>query len=118
MTDQELYDKVCAGLKNQKWEKSVLYDPDQHFQCLYRGPNGSKCAAGHLIPDSLYQKDLMEGNSWHSIIENNTTLLSLFNEKQHNFIRRLQNAHDSRDVTTPKKLKASITKLAPKNNET
>ncbi len=23
--------------------------------CLYRGPNGAKCAIGHLIPDNLYK---------------------------------------------------------------
>ena len=30
--------------------------------CLYRGPNGSKCAIGCLIPDEEY-KDSMEGKS-------------------------------------------------------
>lgn len=31
-------------------------------RCLYRGPNGLKCAVGALIPDELY-KDSMEGSN-------------------------------------------------------
>lgn len=31
-------------------------------QCLYRGPNGTKCAIGCLIPDDIYTKS-MEGIS-------------------------------------------------------
>lgn len=31
--------------------------------CMYRGPNGLKCAIGHLIPDNLYDEVDMESNT-------------------------------------------------------
>lgn len=34
--------------------------------CLYRGPDGRKCAAGHLIPDEDYRTEF-EGKSCHPI---------------------------------------------------
>lgn len=33
---------------------------NQSSLCLYRGPEGAKCAVGHLLPDSEY-RGLMEG---------------------------------------------------------
>lgn len=34
--------------------------------CMYRGPDGKKCAAGVLIPDEEYESQ-MEGLSWQSL---------------------------------------------------
>lgn len=31
---------------------------ESHFQCLYRGPNGMKCAVGCLIPDDAYDEKI------------------------------------------------------------
>lgn len=31
--------------------------------CMYRGPEGTKCAIGHLIPDELYDEVEMESNA-------------------------------------------------------
>lgn len=31
---------------------------NNHGICLYRGPEGTKCALGLFIPDELYQKDM------------------------------------------------------------
>lgn len=50
MTRQEAFDKVWAGLKTQGFRRS----DDRSFSrpvCLYRGPDGLKCAIGHLITD-------------------------------------------------------------------
>jgi hypothetical protein len=33
-------------------------DEDGDYQCLYRGPNGTKCAVGHLIADELYTPEI------------------------------------------------------------
>lgn len=38
--------------------KSGGYDEDSDYQCLYRGPNGTKCAVGHLIADEFYTPEL------------------------------------------------------------
>jgi hypothetical protein len=55
-TKQEIFDKVINGLVSQNLQQSHLND-----RCMYRGPNGLKCAAGHLIPDEIYEP-AMEGN--------------------------------------------------------
>ena len=52
---QELYDFVVAAIVKQG--RPSVGDNDR---CLYRGPDGLKCAAGHVIPDSVYSED-MEG---------------------------------------------------------
>lgn len=54
-TDQETFEIVWNGLKAQGFERSLM-----RGNCAYRGPNGAKCAAGHLIPDDEYSAD-MEG---------------------------------------------------------
>ena len=62
MEAQEIYDKVKAHLLTQG-ERST----DMGNHCLYRGPNGLKCAVGCLIPDDLYDP-LMEAPGNNSVI--------------------------------------------------
>lgn len=57
-TLQEQFNTVVRGLAGQGWRQSR--DPSAG-NCLLRGPDGRKCAIGHLIPDPLYQKK-MEGD--------------------------------------------------------
>jgi hypothetical protein len=58
---QEIYDKVKAHLLAQgKPSKNDSGD------CLYRGNDGYKCAAGCLIPDELYVPK-MEGQKFSSL---------------------------------------------------
>ena len=63
MNKQEMFTKVWRGLQAQGWQKSEgpnERNRDNGVGCLYRGPNGMKCAAGHLIPDEMYYPE-MEG---------------------------------------------------------
>lgn len=48
--NQNTFNIVAAHLLKQK-KQSIKEDG---IICLYRGPNGLKCAAGALIPDELY----------------------------------------------------------------
>lgn len=57
-THQETFDTVAVHLLTQN--KQSL-DP-KTGTCLYRGPNGLKCAVGALIPDDKYHRSL-EGHS-------------------------------------------------------
>lgn len=48
MTLQEIYSTVRQHLLTQNARSA------KNGNCLYRGPNGTKCAAGALIPDEIY----------------------------------------------------------------
>jgi hypothetical protein len=50
---QELYDYIVEAIVKQG--RPSVGDNDR---CLYRGPDGLKCAAGHVIPDSMYSEDM------------------------------------------------------------
>lgn len=53
MTLQEQFDTAVAGLLKQNC-KSQRITTFETKRCVYRGPNGTKCAVGFLIPDELY----------------------------------------------------------------
>lgn len=55
MNAQEIFDTVFTKLYEQG-KQSV--DPELPHTCMYRGPDGMKCAAGFLIPDELYRPEM------------------------------------------------------------
>jgi hypothetical protein len=69
MDKQEVFNKIWNHFIVEKNPRSVQsVDADSPTEiCLYRGPNGSKCAFGVLIPDEDYSEK-MEGNGCHSPI--------------------------------------------------
>lgn len=59
--NQKTFNKVVRALRKQGCKsQKPTGDYDGSMSCLYRGPNNTKCAAGHLIPNKLYDKR-MEG---------------------------------------------------------
>lgn len=79
---------------------------DDKGYCLYRGPNGTKCAAGHLIPDDKYDPKMENKPCWRTGREGNEDLENLIitNEITNilcdegydpSFVRKLQHMHDS-----------------------
>jgi hypothetical protein len=52
MTRQEIFDKVVSHFAVQR-EAAAEY-----WMCMYRTPDGRKCAIGALIPDEVYSKRL------------------------------------------------------------
>jgi hypothetical protein len=50
---QELYDYIVEAIVKQG--RPSVGDNDR---CLYRGPDGLKCAYGHVHPDSMYSEDM------------------------------------------------------------
>jgi hypothetical protein len=50
MTPQEIFDTVAVHLMTQGQRS----EDEAYEECLYRGPDGLKCAAGVLIPDDDY----------------------------------------------------------------
>lgn len=63
---QFAFDEVYKGLEAQGWRRSM--STTQYGVCAYRGEGDRKCAAGHLIPDELYNKQL-EGRTVQYMIE-------------------------------------------------
>jgi len=84
---QELYDYIVEAIVKQG--RPSVGDNDR---CLYRGPDGLKCAAGHVIPDSFYSA-LMKENAGVFQLETEGRLpKSLIPHV--NLMGYLQDAHD------------------------
>jgi len=86
MNEQETFDKVVEHLRKQN-ELS-----QRNGTCLYRGPNGLKCAAGCLIPDELYEAR-MEGK-----IVSASILNKVFKDYNIDLIGSLQKCHDYTEI--------------------
>jgi hypothetical protein len=54
MTNQEAFDIIVRHLLTQKKKSMSLPQPWDTPICLYRGPDGTKCAVGILISDADY----------------------------------------------------------------
>lgn len=53
MTRQEIFDTVVTHLFTQGVQSASVSGD----RCFYRGPNGTMCAVGCLIPDEEYEED-------------------------------------------------------------
>lgn len=104
ITNQEAFNKVVISLRKQGRKSRVtLSNGFFHDRCVYRGPNGLKCGAGHLIPDELY-KDEFDNEFEDSSIRN---IVSHYGEEKVfgdkieniNFIAQLQKIHDNYRVS-------------------
>lgn len=97
MNRQKTYDTVKAHLLKQG-ERSV--GPGD--MCMYRGPNGLKCAIGCLIPDELYDPKMEYVGSIDRVLERFFMLegfLEVENAEDERFLTALQQAHDARPST-------------------
>jgi hypothetical protein len=62
---QKWFDQALAHMRKQGKRSMAEESGDM---CLYRAPDGGKCAIGALIPDELYQVEGMEGMGVLSIL--------------------------------------------------
>lgn len=99
-TMQEVFDKACTAIIAQGMRSSEDFD-NEYSGCLYRGPNGLKCAIGHLLSDEQIEFfGVKEGNSpldFHpdlldQLIKSVDT--SIFTCKS-DFLNEIQNLHDT-----------------------
>lgn len=103
---QNTFDKVVAHLRQQNCRAM-----DEILGCRYRGENNTKCAAGCLIPDELYQPE-MEGEGFSG-----TGDMCLAQRILHKlgydtyFVKELQSIHDRHPV---KDWETQFEKLAQK----
>ena len=85
MTAQEVFDKVVNHLRTQG--KRAI---DAEGYCVYRAPDGCKCAAGCLIPDADYKPEYEKHTVWN--IEHVFERLGLSEHMR--LIAGLQGIHD------------------------
>lgn len=94
-TNQEIFNKVAFHLLSQNKKSRTK------IECLYRGPDGLKCAIGCLIPDEDYSSKfegygLKRAEEWSELgeyfLKNNYTEENLY------FMKELQLIHDTEDV--------------------
>ena len=88
MNNQEFFDKTLAHLK-QQGVPSARSDG-----CLYRGPNGTKCAIGFHIPDELYKSE-MEGKGVGNLLDHYPELRPLFKGVSDGLMEEFQGLHDN-----------------------
>jgi hypothetical protein len=91
LSKQQVFDKVALHLlkQNKRSEESA------NGACLYRGPNGTMCAVGCLIPDELYDSTAEE-TAAHYVITGDDRLKALFEPDviRDFFLDKLQMIHD------------------------
>lgn len=95
MDNQEAFNIVARHLLTQKCKSMKAYSSGLKY--LYRGPNGTKCAIGCLIPDNEYNPD------WDKSPINAKTLIDYgvvpsLRGIDRNFAAGLQSLHDNTDV--------------------
>lgn len=87
-SEQEIFNQVAKHLLTQN-KKSIKEDG----VCLYKSPEGLKCAAGCLISNEEYRPEF-ETNSWYWLIRD-----SKFPKEHQALIRDLQFIHDQISVS-------------------
>lgn len=93
---QEAFDAGSIHMLTQN-TKSVM---QQTGECKYRGPNGTKCPIGALIPDELYVPEMDDAGAYD--IDGDTGVYALndqwklFNPSIVEFLGELQNIHDNK----------------------
>lgn len=89
MTRQEIFDKVVAHFAVQR-EVAAEYG-----MCMYRTPDGRKCAIGALIPDEVYSQRL-EDKSVDTLFLEFPDIMraSGLSDDDSRFLFALQHAHD------------------------
>jgi len=105
-TEQELFDTVATHLIKQG-KRSI-----SKYECLYRGPDGMKCAIGCLIPDSDY-RPYFEGNDLGQLLEYGKLPKNLAEEFTENedMLADLQALHDNDEPNMWKERLAEIAEL-------
>jgi hypothetical protein len=83
---QELYDFIVEAIVKQG--RPSVGDNDR---CLYRGPDGLKCAYGHVHPDSMYS-EAMESRNIDRLSELNLVAESLIPHLK--LLKYMQADHD------------------------
>lgn len=112
MTPQEIYNTVVSHLLAQG-EPARIVD-NTGAQCMYRTPDGKKCAIGVLIPDADYDP-AMEGLPVLQLLD--LAIDSLAPYREHvGLLQGLQRAHDTWNDTGMDSLLLDLSFVAKEHN--
>lgn len=103
-TAQEVFDQVARHLLTQG--KKSISENNQY--CMYRGFNGTKCAAGCLISDDEYKPEF-ENHNWLHLSGSNY----LVPEEHCYLIMKLQDIHDGHE---PEDWRVKLNNLAEESD--
>lgn len=98
MTDQEAYDTALAHLREQG---ARCYSDTRGGGCLYRGPDGRKCAIGALIPDGMveFDRETRHGTANSlpvvDLVSVSAEVFALFEGVDTTLLEALQSLHDT-----------------------
>lgn len=111
MNKQDMFDVMTTALLAQG-KKSGEKPEEGDFECLYRAPDGCKCAIGHLIKDKFYTPD-MEGANIRSDLPWEALKKSIgrtdLSDHDRDFLEHMQEIHDE---TAPETWDAQFRKVA------
>lgn len=94
-SNQEVFDLAARHLLTQKAKARIQRDESSNQRCLYRAPDGCKCAVGALIPDEIYQPEMDQGDTGiDEIISRFPTIATLFSGVDDDLLADLQTVHD------------------------
>jgi hypothetical protein len=98
MTPQEIYDTVAKHLFAQGVRSRGKKPGSEDTGCLYRGPEGTKCAVGVLMSDEVYDPE-MEGNALALLFDPDATPdggfeLPVWMKTHFHLLSALQDTHD------------------------
>ena len=97
MTEQTAFNIVKNHLLTQM-TKSMEENELGDTQCLYRGPNGTKCAIGALITDEEYKRIEDKGHQHYGVYVLFSLQLESLKELNSDFLRELQTIHDKYEI--------------------
>lgn len=104
MNAQQIFDKVATHLIKQG--KRAAIKDEYGKVCMYRAPDGCKCAAGCLIPDRLYRA----GMERRGVIDLSESFeLPKFFSQHLGLIANLQAVHD---VRRPSRWRGALRRVA------
>lgn len=105
-TRQEIFDIAWNGLKAQGFARSAV---ENEYGCLYRGPNGLRCAIGHCISDEEY-REVFEGTGISTDNGYSLRKAARISTDDLGFAGDLQAAHDENPA--PDAMKEALLDLA------
>ena len=95
MTPQEVFDKVVSHLRKQGCRSETdKKNVAGNISCLYRGPNGTKCAAGCLIDDEDFDPEMDSGYPVSDLFAKWPVVADKIGRDNQDLLTTLQNIHD------------------------